>query len=103
MSKTELRIDLLGTSLLLSVNEDPVYLKKLLDGYERLLEETRLNTGINDALKLSLLTGFLLCDKYERLRLSALSDMQPKEAIEAEKITLDLIEKINKALPEEAA
>jgi cell division protein ZapA (FtsZ GTPase activity inhibitor) len=99
MPKTELRIDVLGTSLLLSVEEDPLYLDTLLSRYRRLLENTQKAYGLRDALQVSVLTGFLICDELERLRIKSMSDMAAYEAVQAEKITLDMIEKIEKAIP----
>jgi IS5 family transposase len=100
MPKQEFRIDLLGTSLLLKVDADPVYVKSLLTRYRQLLDKTQTEKGLEDPLKIALLTGFLLCDEIERLRAHG-TGMEPLDALQAEKITLDLIEKIEKALPED--
>ena len=94
-----MRIDLLGTSLLLSVEEDPLYLDTLLSRYRQLLENTQKASGLKDPLQVSLLTGFLICDESERQRIKSMSGMAAHEAVQAEKITLEMIEKIDKAIP----
>jgi hypothetical protein len=99
MPKTEFRIDLLGTSIQLRSDEEPVYLNNLLNRYRQLLEQTQKKFSLRDPLKDAIITGFILCDEYERLHCS-INGMAPPDALEAEKITLDLINKIEKALPD---
>ncbi|MDR2601424.1 MAG: cell division protein ZapA [Spirochaetaceae bacterium] len=101
MPKTEFRIDILGASLLLSSDEDPVYMETLLTRYRRIVEDTQRSTGLTDPVKSAVLTGFLLCDEIERLRLNRMTDKAHIEAQQAEKIALELIEKIDKTIPED--
>lgn len=102
MPKSDLRIDLLGTSFSVTVDEDAFYLKILLDKYRRVIENTRKTTGIEDPLKTAILAGFLLCDEAEKLRARENTGIGVFDSMKAEELTLDLINRIDKALPEEA-
>jgi cell division protein ZapA (FtsZ GTPase activity inhibitor) len=98
MPKSSLRIDLLGTSFSMTVDEDPVYLDTLLNRYSRVIENAQKTTGITDPLKSAILAGFMLCDEVEKLRARESSGLGVVEAQQAEQLTLDLIARIDKAL-----
>jgi cell division protein ZapA (FtsZ GTPase activity inhibitor) len=93
MAKGGLRIDLLGASFSISADEEPSYLQALLARYRKVVEDARAKTGLSDPLKLAILAGILLCDEAEKSRKGSSSD----EA-EAERLTLDLIARIDEAL-----
>ncbi|AEF86679.1 conserved hypothetical protein [Treponema primitia ZAS-2] len=95
MSKSELRIDMLGTSFSLTADEDPFYLQTLLNRYRQVVENTKKITGLDDPLKLSIVAGFLLCDEVQKL-----ADQNPRlhESLEAEQLTQELISRLDKAL-----
>jgi mannose-6-phosphate isomerase len=95
VAKSDLRIDVLGTSFSISADEDQTYLESLLSYYRIKIENTRKKTGLQDPLKLALVTGFLLCDEVQKGK-SAEDD-------EAERLALDLISRIDAALPAEEA
>ncbi|MDR2552432.1 MAG: cell division protein ZapA [Treponema sp.] len=94
MEKSGLRIDLLGTSISIAADEDPVYLESLLNRYRIVIENTQKSTGLQEPLKLALLTGFLLCDEIEKIK-----KREGREGREAEQLTLDLIARIDEAIP----
>jgi len=94
MEKSSLHFKLLGTSFSISADEDNDYLEKLLDRYTIVLENTRKSTGVNDPLKLAILTGFLLCDEIEKTRLQ-----KKREGQEAEQRTLNMIARIDEVIP----
>ncbi|MDR3275772.1 MAG: cell division protein ZapA [Treponema sp.] len=94
MPKSRFRIDILGTSLSIAADEDPAYLKSLLNRYQMALENTRKLTSLTDPLNLAVLTGFLLCDDIQKLQ----ARRGDTESDEAERITLDLISRIDAAL-----
>lgn len=98
MIKSEIRIDLLGASFSLTVDEDPVYLQTLLGRYRAVIENTQKTTGLSDPLKIAILAGFQLCDNLEKLR-NDIYGKNTRESIEAEKRLLSLIDKIDKTLP----
>jgi mannose-6-phosphate isomerase len=91
VAKSDLRIDILGTSFSISADEDRAYLESLLNYYRIKIENTRKKTGLQDPLKLALVTGFLLCDDILKGRTGTDQD-------EAERLTLDLITRIDAAL-----
>ncbi len=96
MPKESLRVDLLGTSFTIKADEDPAYLRNLLNKYARIVDETRSNTGLVDPLKISIVAGIVLCDELDKARSGA---VRP-EADETERIALDLIARIDAALKE---
>jgi cell division protein ZapA (FtsZ GTPase activity inhibitor) len=97
MEKSDLRIDLLGTSLSIAADEDPAYLESLLNRYRIVIENTKKSTNLTDPLKLALLTGFLLCDEIEKMKKQ--DARGEREAREAEQLTLDLIARIDEVIP----
>ena len=71
MAKTNLNINVLGSSLLISAEEDPEYLNRLLVSYRAKLEETKKTTGLSEPIKIAILTGFILCDEIEKTKKNA--------------------------------
>lgn len=96
--KHDLYIDLLGTSFSITAEEDPVYLESVLHHYRLALETIQESTGLRDPLKLAILTGYLLCDKIQRIRFPEAAEEETCETREAEQITLELIARIDHAL-----
>jgi len=92
MSKCDLRIDILGTSLTISADEEPEYLDLLLDKYQSAVENVQRKTGLKDPLKTAILTGFLLCDELEKAGKAAVNDNDP---LEAEQLTLGMISRLD--------
>ncbi|GHV86295.1 cell division protein ZapA [Spirochaetia bacterium] len=96
MEKSNLHFNLLGTSFSIAADEDPAYLESLLNRYRIILENTRKSTGLdNEPLKLAILTGFLLCDEIEKMK-----NQNSKESREAEQRTLNMIARIDEAIPQ---
>jgi cell division protein ZapA (FtsZ GTPase activity inhibitor) len=96
MEKSGLRIDVLGTSLSIAADEDPGYLEKLLSRYRMVIDNTKNFTGLDDPLKVAVLTGFLLCDEIEKIK-----QQDAREGREAEQRTLNMIARIDEAIPGE--
>ncbi|MDR0375079.1 MAG: cell division protein ZapA [Treponema sp.] len=103
MAKTNLRIEVLGTSLSIAAEEDSEYLNRLLERYQLAVEETQTSTGLKEPLKLAILTGFLAYDKYLRVcdRHEVEQELSIREEQETEEITRHLIERIDEALENE--
>jgi cell division protein ZapA (FtsZ GTPase activity inhibitor) len=95
MSKSDLRIDILGASFSITADEDPVYLENLLNRYRLVIENTKKITGLEDPLKVSIIAGFLLCDELEKKANPAYGEYESKAV---EQLTLDLITRLDKAL-----
>jgi len=90
--------DVLGLSFSISAEENSAYLESLLNRYRIILENTKQAAKINDKepLKLAILTGFLLCDEIEKMK-----NQQKQEGDKAEQLMLDLIARIDEAIPNE--
>jgi cell division protein ZapA (FtsZ GTPase activity inhibitor) len=97
VAKTSLHIELLGTAFSISADEDPVYLHTLLGDYRQSIENTKKLTGLEDPLKLAIVTGFLLCDDYKKM---TSQNPRVRDSIEAEKLAQELISRLDKALNE---
>ncbi|GHT79552.1 hypothetical protein FACS1894130_08590 [Spirochaetia bacterium] len=99
MPKSDLRIDILGTSFSITADEDSAYLESLLNHYRIKVENTRKKTGLSDPLKLAVVTGFLLCDEAQKAQNGgAPADPEISDLDEAERLTLDLITRIDEVL-----
>ncbi len=93
--KETLRIDILGSSFNIQTDEDPEYLKDLINYLESKLEEIKRSVSTGDNLKLSILTSLLLCDELFKER-----KQKNPENEEVARITENLIQTIDKALQE---
>jgi cell division protein ZapA (FtsZ GTPase activity inhibitor) len=99
MSSSAIRIDVLGTSLTISADADPEYLESLLKQYKHHLDNTQRLTDLSDPLKIAVLSGFLLCDELEKTKRESISsDEKAFDSPEVEKITLEMISRIDEAL-----
>ncbi|MDR1470164.1 MAG: mannose-6-phosphate isomerase, class I [Spirochaetaceae bacterium] len=68
MQKNSLRIDVLGTSFTIVAEADRLYLDGLLKRYKLKIEEIQKGAGVDDPLRVAILTGFALYDEIERMR-----------------------------------
>ncbi len=93
MPTGRLRIDILGTAFSISADEDQVYLDALMKRYSTFVEAARRSTGLEDPLKLSIVAGIMLSDDAEKARRGL-----PRGTDDAERLTLDLIARIDEAL-----
>lgn len=95
MSKSNLRIDILGTSFnIIIADEDSSYSESLLSRYRTNIEKTQKKYSLSDPLKVAILTGFLLCDEIQKLQTKG----ETSDSKKAEELTFDLIAKIDKIL-----
>jgi len=98
MAKSDLHIEILGTSFTISAEETPEYLNMLLDKYRRTIENVQQTTGLKDSLKIAVLTGFLLCDDLQKAG-SAPDTVRNGEQGEAERLTQGMISRLNEIMP----
>jgi mannose-6-phosphate isomerase len=99
VAKSNLRIDMLGTSFSISTDEDAAYLESLLNRYRIKVQNTQKKTGVGDPLQLSIVTGIILCDEIEQIQKRRGGPVSsPDDLDEAERLTLDLITRINQVL-----
>ena len=99
MSKSDIRIDVLGTVFTISTDEDPAYLRMLLDKYRRTIENVQQVSGLKDPLKTAVLTGFLLCDDLEKAGISGGGEKSDASG-EAELLTLGMISRLSEVVPD---
>jgi len=87
-----LQINILGASFSVQAREDEEYLKKLVSYYKEITDTIQRSGNLRDPIQVSILAGITLVDElYKEKGKNA-------ESNEAEKITMDMIEEITKAL-----
>jgi len=107
----ELHLDILGTSFTITADEDEAYLRKVLSQFKTAVQNTQKISGITEPLNVAILTGFLLCDEFNKVKelLERETEIQDKsldeekemltwEEQEVEERTLRLISKLEQAL-----
>lgn len=101
-----LNINLLGTSFSIQAKEDDRYLEELLARYKSLTSYIERMSGLKDNVKIAIMAGISLCDEIKQIKQKyALpqnqntSNKDDTELIEAERIALKIMERIDKVLP----
>ena len=97
-----LQLDILGASFAINADEDAAYLEKLRGYYKRIADEIEKTETLTDPLQISILTCIMLCDELYKEKTK---NVKIESAIthnnidtEAERLTLDMINKIDKVL-----
>ncbi|MHC6203445.1 cell division protein ZapA [Breznakiellaceae bacterium SP9] len=99
MRANSLTIEVLGTSLSISAEEDVEYLQNLLERYRTALDQTQEQTGLRDPLKVAVLAGFLLTEELFKAEQAACSYKAfDEESQEAEKLAQNIISRLDKVL-----
>ena len=99
----DLLINVLGTSFSITAGEDPAYLDEVLAQYQVAVANTQGISGMKDPLKVAILTGFLLCDEINKIKMQneeeqAKTELKRKaEAQELNRITRNIITRIDQA------
>ena len=94
-----LHIDTLGTSFVMQANEDEEYLNKLMDYYKKIVNQVETDSKLRDPLKTAIIAGILICDELckEKQKLQYTNQTINRQDLdEAEKITLRMIDNLNK-------
>ena len=89
----KLTFDILGASFSITADEDEVYLNEVLAQYHEAVKNTQTISGINEPLNIAILTGYLLCDKINKIK-----EQLKDESTEAEQRTLKLIAALEQVL-----
>ena len=100
MIKNDLRIEILGTIINISAEEEPEYLKKILDKYRKKIEDIQNISGIKDPLTIAVLTGFILSEELEKAGQYAM-DHYSEDTVEAERLALGIITRLEECIPDE--
>lgn len=98
-----LNIEMLGTSFAIKANEEDEYLEKLLGYYKQIAQEIENGSGLKNYIQVAIMSGIMLCDElYKEKKKAALSETESEtqnaDTSEVERLTLEMIEKIDKAL-----
>ena len=100
----DLLIDVLGASFSITAGEDPQYLDEVLAQYRVAVANTQGISGMKDPLKVAILTGFLLCDEINKIKLQIEEDQvnagvqRDGDERELSRITQNLIACIDQAM-----
>lgn len=92
MEKRSYQVQLLGTSFTVQTDEDPEYFEGLLSYIRKKTDEIERSVRAKDPLKTAILTSLTIADDLHKGK--GMTD----EQAEAERITLDIIERIDKSL-----
>jgi cell division protein ZapA (FtsZ GTPase activity inhibitor) len=95
----DLLIDVLGTKFSITTNEAPEFLDKVLTQYHAAIENTQNISGMKDPLKISILTGYLLCAEINKLKIQIEKEQTDVEQ-EINRITRILIASIDHVMEE---
>ena len=96
-----LQIDLLGSSFAIKANEESAYLEKLLGYYKRSTEEVKKTGGLTKPVEIAIMSGITLVDelyKEKSKNAKLLNGGDSTDDEEAERLTLRMIDRIDKAL-----
>lgn len=97
MAKGNLQIDLLGTSFAIQADEKNEYLNVLYNHLKKTLTKVEATSGLEDPLKIALISGILLTDELYKERMKR-SDNGSLDLSEAEKLTLSMISRIDQVI-----
>lgn len=102
-AKGTLQISILGTNFSIQADEDSLYLDKLMQYYRSTVADVSASTNLHDPLKIAVLSGIMIADELFKERIQSSTNatdtiMTSAELSEAERITLKMIKKIDKAL-----
>lgn len=92
------KINLLGSSFTLKVDEEPEYFKRIITHIEKLFSDVEIDMNIKDPLRIALLSCILLSDDLLKERDKASQGPYLKDADEIELITRKIISSIDKAI-----
>ena len=79
----DLRIDILGEKFVISTDEEPEYLNEILAQYKIAVSNTMGISGIKEPLRIAILTGFLICDQFNKFKQQVRKEMEISTAEDA--------------------
>lgn len=80
-----MKISLLGVSFNIETNDNPDYIKKIVDIYSSKIENVKSFTSTKESLKIAIIAGLLVSDQY----------LKQKEALEKEKEKEKIAKKVD--------
>jgi cell division protein ZapA (FtsZ GTPase activity inhibitor) len=88
-----MRIEILGTSFSVRTDEDPEYLREVVEHFRSKVQEVQATGTTSDPLKLAILAGLLTADEYLKL-----NGASRREDEQAKAIAQQLIGELNQVL-----
>ena len=79
----DLRIDILGEKFVISTDEEPEYLNEILAQYKIAVANTMGISGIREPIRIAILTGFLICDQFNKFKQQVRKEMEISTAEDA--------------------
>jgi len=98
MAKGNLQIDLLGTSFAIQADEKPEYLQALYSHYKKTVQQIEASSTIKDPLRIAIIAGILIADEFYKEKMRQTSSTPAADLATAEKLTLEMISRIDKAI-----
>jgi cell division protein ZapA (FtsZ GTPase activity inhibitor) len=92
------KINLLGSSFSLKVDEDPEYFKKVIDHIEKIFSNVEKDMNVKDPLRIALLSCILLTDDLLKEKDNKTQESISNDADEVELMTLKIISLIDKTI-----
>jgi len=92
-----MKIDVLGTSFTIQSDQDPSYLRDVVEYYTRKVVEIQHSVSTSDPQKIAILAGLLIVDEYFKHQ-AGQAPITTVEALEADRITKKLIQDLDAAL-----
>jgi len=92
MEKRNYQVQLLGTSFTVQTDENPEYFDQLLSYIKKKVDDIESSVRVKDPLKTAILTCLTIADEFHK------GEGTTEDLAEAERITLSIIERIDKSL-----
>ena len=92
------KINLLGSSFSLKIDEDPEYFKKIIEQIELKFSQIEKGMHIKDPLRIALLSCILLQDDLLKAKDNKMQIQDKGDAAKAEQITLKIISLIDRII-----
>lgn len=92
------QISILGSSFTIKTDEDPEYFRQLTTYVENRINELERTTGLQDPLRLSILSSILIADEFFKAKEKAAGVLTKQDSVEAEKLTVKNIKLLEKYL-----
>jgi len=95
-----MRIDVLGTSFVVQSDQDPAYLRDVVDYIRVKIKEIQQTVSTTDPLKIAILSSMLITDELLKYK-TGQNPPESMEALEASNIAQTLIRTLDATLQEE--
>ena len=92
------KINLLGSSFSLKIDEDPEYFKKIIKQIEIKISQIEEEMHVKDPLRIALLSCILIQDDLLKEKESKLQFQSEGDAAKAEQMTLEIISLIDRTI-----